>query len=120
MNPPTFGALGVPQDLVARLAADGIESPSPIQAAVIADAIAGRDVTGRAPTGSGKTLAFRVATMVANLTKARRIRPTAMVLVPTRELAQQIADVVRPLAQARGARSSRCTAAWATTPNARP
>ncbi|MEZ5260077.1 MAG: DEAD/DEAH box helicase [Ilumatobacteraceae bacterium] len=101
MNPPTFGALGVPQDLVARLASDGIESPSPIQAAVIADAIAGRDVTGRAPTGSGKTLAFGLP-MVANLTKARRIRPTAMVLVPTRELAQQIADVVRPLAQARG------------------
>ena len=62
----TFGALGVPDDLTARLAAAGITEPFPIQAAVIPDALAGRDVTGRAPTGSGKTLAFGIP-LVANL-----------------------------------------------------
>jgi superfamily II DNA/RNA helicase/cold shock CspA family protein len=97
---PTFGALGVPDDLSSRLHAAGIVEPFPIQAAVIPDALAGRDVTGRAPTGSGKTLAFGVP-LVARLTPAQRRRPTALVLAPTRELAEQIAGEIRPLARAR-------------------
>jgi superfamily II DNA/RNA helicase/cold shock CspA family protein len=96
----TFGALGVPDDLTARLLAAGIAEPFPIQAAVIADALAGRDVTGRAPTGSGKTLAFGIP-LIANLKPAQRRRPTALVLAPTRELAEQIAAELRPLARAR-------------------
>src|SRR5689334_13767420 len=97
---PTFGALGVPDDLVTRLHASGIVEPFPIQAAVIPDALAGRDVTGRAPTGSGKTLAFGIP-LVANLHPAQRKRPTALVLAPTRELAEQIARELRPLARGR-------------------
>ena len=96
----TFGALGVPDDLAARLQRAGIDAPFEIQAAVIPDALAGRDVTGRAPTGSGKTLAFGIP-LVANLQPGRRRRPTALVLAPTRELAEQIAAEVRPLARAR-------------------
>ncbi len=97
---PTFGALGVPDDLSARLHAAGIIEPFPIQAAVIPDALAGHDVTGRAPTGSGKTLAFGIP-LVARLTPAQRKRPTALVLAPTRELAEQIASELRPLARVR-------------------
>jgi superfamily II DNA/RNA helicase len=97
---PTFGALGVPDDLAARLHASGIVEPFAIQAAVIPDALAGRDVTGRAPTGSGKTLAFGVP-LVARLTPAQRRRPTALILAPTRELAEQIATEIRPLARLR-------------------
>jgi superfamily II DNA/RNA helicase len=100
MSVSAFGALGVPDDLCARLAADGIVEPFPIQAAVIPDALAGRDVTGRAPTGSGKTLAFGLP-LIANLRKAQRRRPTALVLAPTRELAEQIAGELRPLARSR-------------------
>ena len=96
----TFGALGVPDDLTARLVAAGINEPFAIQAAVIPDALAGRDVTGRAPTGSGKTLAFGIP-LVTNLQPAQRKRPTALVLAPTRELAEQIASELRPLARAR-------------------
>jgi superfamily II DNA/RNA helicase len=103
MSAPTFDALGVPDDLSAQLRASGIVTPFPIQAAVIPDALAGRDVTGRAPTGSGKTMAFGVP-MVANLSRGRRGRPTALVLAPTRELAEQIATALRPLARARGHR----------------
>lgn len=101
MTVPTFAALGVPQDLVAELHAAGIDQPFPIQAAVIADTLAGRDVTGRAPTGSGKTLAFGLP-IVTTLAPAQRRRPTALVLAPTRELAQQIADELRPLVRRRG------------------
>ncbi|HWL45197.1 MAG TPA: DEAD/DEAH box helicase [Ilumatobacter sp.] len=96
-----FGALGVPDDLAARLTAVGITDPSPIQLAVIPDALAGRDVIGRAPTGSGKTLAFGVP-LVANLAPARAHRPTALILAPTRELAQQIANALDPLTRERG------------------
>ena len=74
--PTTFGALGVPDDLVAPAARAGIAAPFPIQEAVIPDALAGRDVTGRAPTGSGKTLAFGIP-LVAGLRPAQRRRPTA-------------------------------------------
>ncbi len=87
----------------------GISSPFPIQAATLPDCLAGRDVCGRAPTGSGKTLAFGLAILsrlAAAPPVARRGRrhPSALVLVPTRELAAQIEDVVTPLAAAIGAR----------------
>ncbi len=100
MSTPTFAALGVSDDLVARLRSTGITTPFPIQSAVIPDALAGHDVTGRAPTGSGKTLAFGIP-LVTNLRGAQRRRPTALVLAPTRELAEQIAGELRPLARTR-------------------
>src|SRR5688500_3367132 len=77
----TFISLGVPEDLVAVLQKQGIEEPFPIQAATLKDALAGSDVSGRAPTGSGKTLAFGLA-MVVTTPKAQPGRPTALVLVP--------------------------------------
>ncbi len=87
----------------------GINTPFPIQAATLPDCLAGRDVCGRAPTGSGKTLAFGLAILSRLATRpdaARRGRrhPSALVLVPTRELAAQIEEVVTPLAAAIGAR----------------
>ncbi len=85
----SFAALGVPAPLVDRLARRGIAEPFPIQAATLPDALAGRDVSGRAPTGSGKTLAFGLP-LVARVGRARPRRPQALVLVPTRELAAQV------------------------------
>ena len=96
-----FADLGVPADLCARLTAAGITAPFPIQTLVIPDALAGRDVSGRAPTGSGKTLAFGLP-LVHRLHAAGRRRPTALVLAPTRELAEQIATELRPFVRARG------------------
>jgi superfamily II DNA/RNA helicase len=98
---PLFAALGVPDDLCARLDAARITTPFPIQSAVIPDALAGRDVAGRAPTGSGKTLAFGLP-LVARLAPARRRYPTALVLAPTRELAAQITAELSPFARAHG------------------
>jgi superfamily II DNA/RNA helicase len=86
---PSFAALGVPAGLVTRLAGRGITEPFPIQAATVPDALAGRDVSGRAPTGSGKTLAFGIP-LVARVGRARPRRPQGLVLVPTRELAAQV------------------------------
>ena len=97
----SFIDLGVPADLAAVLARKGIESPFPIQTATVPDAIAGRDVTGRAPTGSGKTIAFGLA-VAARVPAAKPGRPTALLLAPTRELADQIRREVEPLAEARG------------------
>ncbi|NNF53209.1 MAG: DEAD/DEAH box helicase [Acidimicrobiales bacterium] len=91
---PSFASLGVPAFICNALAKRGIHEPFEIQAATIADALAGRDVLGRAPTGSGKTLAFGIP-MVANATKARPKRPTALILAPTRELADQIHTELR-------------------------
>ena len=96
----TFAELGVPDDLVAVLTRAGITAPFPIQTAVIPDAIAGRDVCGRAPTGSGKTIAFGLPLM-ATVGKGRPARPRALVLAPTRELAEQIARELIPLGKAR-------------------
>jgi superfamily II DNA/RNA helicase len=98
---PTFAALGVPAPLVAALDRLGIREPFPIQHATLPDALAGRDVCGRAPTGSGKTLAFGLALLRA-LPPAAPQRPTGLVLAPTRELADQIANVLAPLATAQG------------------
>jgi superfamily II DNA/RNA helicase len=99
--PARFAELGVPADLCARLDAAAITEPFPIQSAVIPDAIAGRDVAGRAPTGSGKTLAFGLP-LVIRLRRAQRRRPTALVLAPTRELAEQITSELRPFVRQRG------------------
>ena len=97
----TFAELGVAADLVAVLEADGIREPFPIQAATIADALTGRDLCGKAKTGSGKTLAFGLP-MLMRCPAAEPGHPTALVLVPTRELAVQVAGVLLPLAAARG------------------
>jgi len=104
---PGFAELGVPAALVAALAREGIEAPFPIQVATLPDTLAGRDVLGRGRTGSGKTLAFSLP-LVARLVGGRRSpkRPRALVLVPTRELANQVLAVVAPLAQAAGLTST--------------
>jgi len=97
----TFEALGVSRDLVAALHADGIDSPFPIQALTVPDALAGRDLCGKAKTGSGKTLAFGLP-LVERVSKAKPRRPTGLVLTPTRELANQVYGVLGPLAHERG------------------
>ncbi len=97
----TFAGLGVPAPLVAVLASSGITAPFPIQAATLPDALAGRDILGRAQTGSGKTLAFCLP-LVTRLADGHTMagRPRGLVLVPTRELAAQVVDVLTPLARA--------------------
>jgi superfamily II DNA/RNA helicase len=108
--PTTFSALGVPPPLVAELASRGIREPFAIQARVLPDALAGRDVLGRAQTGSGKTLAFalpmlaRLAELAAGSPRRAEKSPRGLVLVPTRELALQVADVLVPLGQSLGIR----------------
>jgi superfamily II DNA/RNA helicase len=92
-----FSDLGVPSALVDALASQGITSPFPIQAQALPDALAGRDVTGRAKTGSGKTLAFGLP-MLTRVPHAAPRRPTGLVLAPARELAQQITGDLQPLA----------------------
>jgi ATP-dependent RNA helicase RhlE len=83
----------------AALKQRGVHTPFPIQELVIADVLAGRDVLAKSPTGSGKTLAFGVPLVDRIAADARR--PAALVLAPTRELASQIVDELRPLARAR-------------------
>jgi superfamily II DNA/RNA helicase len=91
-----FRDLGAPEDVAGVLEARGIAEAFPIQAAAIPDILAGRDVCGRAPTGSGKTLAFGVP-IAARVGRARSLRPRALVLAPTRELAAQICRELEPL-----------------------
>jgi superfamily II DNA/RNA helicase len=103
----TFEALGVPAPIVAALVRAGCPTPFPIQAATLPSSLAGRDVLGRARTGSGKTVAFAVPTVVALSTSTsvrRPNQPRALVLVPTRELAAQVAATTEPLARAMGQR----------------
>ncbi len=109
LAPATFSDLGVPRSLSAVLERDGITTAFPIQAATLPDCLAGRDVCGKAPTGSGKTLAFGLAILSRLAEQAKpncrgRRHPSALVLVPTRELAAQIETVMAPLAKAIGAR----------------
>jgi superfamily II DNA/RNA helicase len=89
---PSFAELGVPAPLCKSLARRGIVEPFPIQAATLPDALAGRDIAGKAPTGSGKTLAFGlvIAAQALGAGQAKPRRPRALVLVPTRELAAQV------------------------------
>ncbi len=95
-----FRVLGVASDLVASLKERGIETPFPIQALTIPDALAGLDVCGKAKTGSGKTLAFGLP-LVENLSRADSHWVRGLILVPTRELAVQVAKELRPLARCR-------------------
>jgi len=97
----TFAELGVDADLVDELDSQGITSPFPIQEMTMEDAIAGRDITGKAETGSGKTLAFGLP-MIMHVTKGRPKRPQGLVLVPTRELAVQVTKALTPLLALRG------------------
>ncbi|BCW20728.1 hypothetical protein NtRootA9_34360 [Arthrobacter sp. NtRootA9] len=103
----TFAALGTPKALVDTLAAQGIESPFPIQVKTLPDTLSGRDVLGRGRTGSGKTIAFAIP-LVARLAEREAPyfrkpgRPMGLVLAPTRELATQINATVEPLAKAAG------------------
>ncbi|WP_235545428.1 DEAD/DEAH box helicase [Phycicoccus sp. Soil802] len=98
-----FADLGIHPRVIAALKERGIDLPFPIQAATLPDSLAGRDVLGRGRTGSGKTVAFALP-MVSALAKSGRRRaphtPRALVLVPTRELAIQVAETVTPLAAA--------------------
>jgi superfamily II DNA/RNA helicase/cold shock CspA family protein len=100
---PSFADLGVPARLCAGLAARGITEPFPIQAATLADALAGRDIAGKAPTGSGKTLAFGlvIAARLAGGPRPEPRRPRALVLVPTRELAAQVQRELQALVDER-------------------
>jgi superfamily II DNA/RNA helicase len=97
----SFVSLGAPAELAHRLALRGITEPFPIQAAVLPDAIAGRDICGRAPTGSGKTLAFGIP-LVSRVRGSEPRRPRGLVLVPTRELAAQVATELKLLAGPNG------------------
>ena len=105
----SFADLGVSSAVVSALAAESITEPFAVQRLAIGDVLAGRDVLVRSPTGSGKTLAFgipvvdRIAAEESNPTP-RPQRPAALVLAPTRELANQITDELRPLAHARALR----------------
>ncbi|HMK12309.1 MAG TPA: DEAD/DEAH box helicase [Acidimicrobiales bacterium] len=99
----SFAALGVDPRLVDALDRAGITAPFPIQALTIPDAVAGRDVCGKAKTGSGKTLAFGLP-LLATAGDASPNHPHAVVLVPTRELALQVSEVLAPLGAAVGCR----------------
>lgn len=95
----TFADLGVPKPLVAALAKSGIHAPFAVQLLTIADGMAGRDVCGKAKTGAGKTLAFGLP-VLARTPKAVPNRPHSLIMVPTRELAMQVTEVLEPLAKA--------------------
>jgi superfamily II DNA/RNA helicase len=97
---PSFAELGLPKPLVSALERAGKPFPFAIQVRALPDALAGRDVLGRGQTGSGKTLAFGLP-VLARLAggQRRRSQPRALVLVPTRELAQQVHDELAPLSQ---------------------
>jgi superfamily II DNA/RNA helicase len=97
----TFAALGVPPFIANLLGAQGIDRPLPIQAATLVDTLSGHDVLGRGRTGSGKTLAFSIPLVARLAGGSRRPRqPRGLVLVPTRELANQVLAVIAPMAHA--------------------
>jgi superfamily II DNA/RNA helicase len=97
----SFSSLHLSADVVDALATQGITTPTPVQAAVVPDAMAGHDVLGRAQTGSGKTLAFGLP-ILARLAgeRSRPKHPRALIVVPTRELATQVRRSLEPLATA--------------------
>ncbi|WP_241741083.1 DEAD/DEAH box helicase [Streptomyces sp. L2] len=96
-----FAGLAMPEALLKALAAEGVTTPFPIQAATLPNSLAGRDVLGRGRTGSGKTLAFGLALLARTAgLRAEPKAPLALVLVPTRELAQQVTDALAPYATA--------------------
>ncbi|MFE9838367.1 DEAD/DEAH box helicase [Streptomyces sp. NPDC005551] len=95
-----FADLDMPAPLLAALTAEGMTTPFPIQGATLPNSLAGRDVLGRGRTGSGKTLAFGLAMLARTAgRRAEPRQPLALVLVPTRELAQQVTDALTPYAR---------------------
>ncbi|MFH8448506.1 DEAD/DEAH box helicase [Streptomyces fungicidicus] len=100
-----FADLGMPGPLLAELGKQGVTVPFPIQGATLPNSLAGRDVLGRGRTGSGKTLAFGLALLARTAgQRAEPRRPLGLVLVPTRELAQQVTDALTPYARSVGLR----------------
>jgi superfamily II DNA/RNA helicase len=97
----SFTALGVSGEIVEVLTGRGILEPFPVQVMTIPDAMAGRDVCGKAQTGSGKTLAFGIP-MIERTVKSQPKYPRSLVLVPTRELCRQVSEELSPLADAQG------------------
>jgi superfamily II DNA/RNA helicase len=96
----SFAELALPARLLAALGHEGVTVPFPIQAATLPNSLAGRDVLGRGRTGSGKTLAFGLAVLARTAgRRAEPRQPLALVLVPTRELAQQVTDALTPYAR---------------------
>jgi superfamily II DNA/RNA helicase len=101
----TFAALGLPALLVKALARGNVRTPTAVQAAVIPDALAGRDILGRAATGSGKTFAFGLPILTRLAGSASKPKsPRALIVVPTRELAGQVRSALEPTADALGVR----------------
>jgi superfamily II DNA/RNA helicase len=96
----TFAELDMPPAVLQTLTGLGMKEPFPIQSATLPNSLAGRDVLGRGRTGSGKTLAFGLALLVRTAgQRAEPRQPLALVLVPTRELAQQVTDALTPYAR---------------------
>ena len=96
----TFSDLGVEQAIVDVLTSQGILTPFPIQTMTLPDAFAGKDITGKAETGSGKTLAFGIP-MLTHVGIAKPKKPQGLILVPTRELANQVTKTLAPLLEAK-------------------
>jgi superfamily II DNA/RNA helicase len=94
----SFSTFGLPDALLQAVKRLSWTTPTPVQSAGLSAALQGRDLLGCAPTGSGKTLAFALP-VLAHLNHSRSKQPTALVLVPTRELASQVGDVLLSLAQ---------------------
>ncbi|MEV7342141.1 DEAD/DEAH box helicase [Streptomyces sp. NPDC093544] len=95
-----FSELDLPAELLKALTDLGVHEPFPIQAATLPNSLAGRDVLGRGRTGSGKTLAFGLGLLVRTAgQRAEAKKPLALILVPTRELAQQVTDALTPYAR---------------------
>jgi ATP-dependent RNA helicase RhlE len=107
----SFHALGVSAEVSQALAADDIVTPFPIQSLVVPAALAGGDVLAKSPTGSGKTLAFGVP--IVDRISPDHGAPAVLILVPTRELAGQVTEALRPIAKAKGLRVE---AAYGGTP----
>ena len=106
---PTFRSLGVPEPVARELDNRGLTAAFPIQAATLPTTLAGRDVLGRGRTGSGKTLAFGIPTVVrlaGSDSRREPKRPRALVLVPTRELANQVVASIEPLGASLGLRTT--------------
>ncbi|MEU7299908.1 DEAD/DEAH box helicase, partial [Streptomyces sp. NPDC007206] len=97
----TFAGLELPTEVLRTLSELGVREPFPIQAATLPDALEGRDVLGRGRTGSGKTLAFGLPLLTRTAgRRAEPKQPLALILVPTRELAQQVTQALAPYAEA--------------------
>ncbi|MGR3938506.1 DEAD/DEAH box helicase [Streptomyces sp. BRA346] len=93
----TFAELGLPEQIVRKLAQNGVTTPFPIQAATIPDAMAGKDILGRGRTGSGKTLSFGLPLLTSLAGgHTEKKRPRGLILTPTRELAMQVSDALQP------------------------